>query len=489
LKPGAALVDIRENSEAKMAPRVAEQEDWRRKYYDSLKAVDEEGRQSRAQLETLYKLVGRLCLAAQGQSPRMDDELRRLRDAVRKHVPFGTLEPMSQAIADILHELDDTARTVRRTAPASGAAVDSSPQPPAATPAAPANLLPLEPGTRAVLSLLLAELAREPQLASEAEAIDAGLSARMTDEGKLQLIERVAGLVMQRISMLEKSRKDMEALLGQMLGQLDSLTHFIAGQNAEESERSSATATLNVKITGEVRAIGESVASGTDVAQIRTQLRERLESISQHLKTYRQREEERSRMSLERNARMRARMSEMESEARALQARLSTEKRLSLLDPLTRIANRMAWDQRFAAECERWRRFRQPTCIAAWDIDRFKVINDSYGHRAGDRVLTVVAEALSREIRGTDFVARYGGEEFVMLLPGTSLDDGVRLANRMRESVAQIGFHFRGNPVGVTISCGITMLRDGDADDDAFDRADKAMYMAKQGGRNRVVNI
>ena len=84
-----------------MAPRVAEQEDWRRKYYDSVKAIDQEGRQSRAQLETLYKLVGRLCLAAQGQSPRMDDELMRLRNAVRKQVPFETLESMSQAISDI----------------------------------------------------------------------------------------------------------------------------------------------------------------------------------------------------------------------------------------------------------------------------------------------------------------------------------------------------------------------------------------------------
>jgi diguanylate cyclase len=159
-----------------------------------------------------------------------------------------------------------------------------------------------------------------------------------------------------------------------------------------------------------------------------------------------------------------------------------------LLDTLTKIPNRAAWEERLDEEHERWRRFGQPTCIAVWDIDRFKDINDTYGHRAGDKVLTVVAEALSKDIRTTDFVARYGGEEFVMLLPGTKVEDAMRLSNQMRESIGQIGFHFRGQPVSVSISCGITAMREGDSSEEAFDRADKALYMAKDGGRNRVIS-
>jgi diguanylate cyclase len=159
-----------------------------------------------------------------------------------------------------------------------------------------------------------------------------------------------------------------------------------------------------------------------------------------------------------------------------------------LLDALTRIPNRLAWEQRIVAEMARWERFRQPTCVLAWDIDGFKGINDRYGHRAGDKVLVVVAESLAGGIRGTDFVARYGGEEFVMLLPGTSLENGVAIANQMREAIAQTGFHFRGAPVSVTISCGITELQEGDTSDEVFDRADRAMYQAKDGGRNRVVS-
>ena len=92
-------------------------------------------------------------------------------------------------------------------------------------------------------------------------------------------------------------------------------------------------------------------------------------------------------------------------------------------------------------------------------------------------------------VRSTDFVARYGGEEFVFILPGSTLDDAQKLMNRIREKVAEVGFHFRGTPVSVTISCGLTALRSEDGADDAFDRADKALYQAKDAGRNRVTAV
>jgi diguanylate cyclase len=123
-----------------------------------------------------------------------------------------------------------------------------------------------------------------------------------------------------------------------------------------------------------------------------------------------------------------------------------------------------------------------------WDVDHFKRINDTYGHRAGDRVLRAVADCLSGSIRGTDFLARYGGEEFVMILPGTKLEDALRVIDDMRVAVSKIGFHFRGNPVSITISSGITVLADADSAGSAFERADKALYNAKESGRNRCVS-
>ena len=122
-----------------------------------------------------------------------------------------------------------------------------------------------------------------------------------------------------------------------------------------------------------------------------------------------------------------------------------------------------------------------------WDIDNFKVINDSYGHRAGDRVLQSVAACFMAAVRGNDFVARIGGEEFVMLLSGTKLAEALNIANQVRSAVEALRFHFRGTPVRVTVSCGITELQQDDAREAAFDRADAALYRAKNGGKNLCV--
>lgn len=475
-----------------MVHRLAEQEEWRSRYYDALRGFEQESRQVQVQLDILYKLVGRLCVAAQGQSPRLDAELKRLREAVRRQAPGEQLEPMYQALAETVQQLDREASATRpQVAAAAPVARAAGAAPPGAVPLPqlPASELDQDSALiRAEMSRLLDEVAREAEFAAEAKAVEDELFSPMMGDQLPRMVEKVAGLAIQRIARLEKARLEMENLLAQMMGQLDSLSSFIQGSSADETARVSSSDTLNLQITGEMRAMGESVELATDLTAMRLHLRARLDAISVHLQSFKKREDERARQSRERNESMRLRMDEMESEARRLQEKLSDQKRMSLLDPLTRIANRLAWDHRYSAERERWRRFRQPTCVAAWDIDQFKSINDRFGHRAGDKVISVVAEALSDSIRSTDFVARYGGEEFAMLLPGTSLDDAVRMVDKVRVSVSEIGFHFRGEPVAVTISCGVTEMRKDDADDSAFERADASLYEAKNGGRNKVVS-
>ena len=157
------------------------------------------------------------------------------------------------------------------------------------------------------------------------------------------------------------------------------------------------------------------------------------------------------------------------------------------MDPLTQLPNRLAYDQRSQQEYARWKRYNNTLLIMVWDIDLFKQVNDTYGHQAGDKVLKVVATTLRKNLRETDFVARFGGEEFVSLMPETSLGGGFKVAEKIRATVEKLEFHYRGSNVQVTISCGISLFMENDTRESAFARADKALYQAKEQGRNRCV--
>jgi diguanylate cyclase len=238
-----------------------------------------------------------------------------------------------------------------------------------------------------------------------------------------------------------------------------------------------------------MKAMGESVESAVELTQIRAQVRSRLDSIGRHLREFREREATQASTMRARNEQMHARVAELEAEATRLHDQIKDEQRLSTLDVLTKIPNRLAYEKRIEEELKRWQRFKQPTCIAVWDVDHFKRINDTYGHRAGDRVLSAVAECLAGRIRGTDFLARYGGEEFVMILCGAKLDDAMRLLDEIRIGISQLRLHFRGTPLSLTISSGVTALLEQDSSGAAFERADKALYQAKDRGRNCCVSI
>lgn len=157
-------------------------------------------------------------------------------------------------------------------------------------------------------------------------------------------------------------------------------------------------------------------------------------------------------------------------------------------DELTGLANRVAIAGTLFTEAERSVRYRRPLAVIFADIDRFKTINDSYGHDAGDIVLRGVADALKGRLRGTDVVGRYGGEEFMIVLPETSLDDAAALADKLRLDVASVRHQIGdGQEVSVTASFGVTGGNGARLRVDTLVReADAAMYAAKALGRDQV---
>lgn len=177
----------------------------------------------------------------------------------------------------------------------------------------------------------------------------------------------------------------------------------------------------------------------------------------------------------------------MEDELLALNRKLEA---WSNQDGLTGVANRRLFDQTLSAEWLRARRGQTPLSLLLLDVDHFKDFNDHYGHVAGDECLLKVARALNRlSARSTDLFARYGGEEFALLLPETPAEAARQLAERCREMVAGLALKHAAVPEGVvTVSVGVATVVPGDDPSPKIliERADRMLYQAKQGGRNRV---
>jgi diguanylate cyclase (GGDEF)-like protein len=165
--------------------------------------------------------------------------------------------------------------------------------------------------------------------------------------------------------------------------------------------------------------------------------------------------------------------------------------RLAVIDPLTDVFNRRTFLELADKEIARAQRTQSPLGFIMIDIDHFKKINDENGHQAGDIVLKKVVEAMKGGLRREDLLVRYGGEEFCIVVPGVGVDQATLLAERAREAVQKLRIPIKGNVIAVTISAGVTAMRRSveESIEELISRADQALYEAKRGGRNRVVNV
>lgn len=164
------------------------------------------------------------------------------------------------------------------------------------------------------------------------------------------------------------------------------------------------------------------------------------------------------------------------------------------LDALTGFYNRRQLEERTKQEVSSSKRTKKPLCAIMTDIDYFKNFNDNYGHAVGDYVLKTVAKVIKLQLRDYDIAGRYGGEEFVILLPFTKIEEAEMVANRLREAVettkldiSKINSDITENHVGVTISLGVSELKNNNTPENLIQNADKALYEAKRTGRNKVI--
>lgn len=160
---------------------------------------------------------------------------------------------------------------------------------------------------------------------------------------------------------------------------------------------------------------------------------------------------------------------------------------LSQTDGLTQLFNRMHWEKCLQNEFKRWKRSDNPSCLVMIDIDKFKNVNDKYGHVVGDEVIRDISEKIRDHVRETDITGRYGGEEFAVILADTTLDNATIFAERLRAEIENSDVKYNDIDIKYTISLGIAEVDDSIKSYEAWiECADAALYRSKEDGRNKV---
>ncbi|MGE4319168.1 MAG: GGDEF domain-containing protein [Deferribacterales bacterium] len=171
-----------------------------------------------------------------------------------------------------------------------------------------------------------------------------------------------------------------------------------------------------------------------------------------------------------------------------LQCDLNKYKNESIKDHMTGLFNRKYMDLKLNEEMERFKRQGQPFCIVMADIDKFKSVNDTYGHQVGDQVLKHMAKLIQENIRKTDFAFRYGGEEFMIILVNADVRNAVHVSEQIRKKLEATNFSLKDLSFNVTASFGVAQFQPNDTPESCIKLADSRLYTAKQTGRNKIVS-
>ena len=322
--------------------------------------------------------------------------------------------------------------------------------------------------------------------AEEAEKIKRRLHA---EQALGPIFDDTVALLLAVKKHLESEQQEMAAFLSKLTEQLTELGVKATGVNTANENSVKKRNLLDRAVSEQIMELQEKSNKATQLEPLKQVVSTRLTTITQQIQAHSlQEQQEREKVQREMQA-LSERLQEMEFESSELRAKLDVAQRRATRDPLTNLPNRQAFDDRLIEEMARCRRHKSPMTMLIWDVDLFKNINDTYGHKSGDKALVIIAGLLSKHCRATDFVARFGGEEFVMLLSGTDAEAALPVAEKLRKTVEKSSFNANGEKVFITLSCGISQFVDGDNHESIFNRADTGLYQAKHSGRNCCVVV
>lgn len=341
--------------------------------------------------------------------------------------------------------------------------------------------------THLVLMQLLERLSLPTDLSKKATKIRHKIETGIEESQIPHIINDIAEIISSLGSQAVTEKQEYEEFLKTLTSRLAELDQHIRQTSDEDSKAFKERHVISQAVEEQVSGLRNHVEEASDLEQLKSSVTGKLDVLNQHFEKYKKSDHDRFNQSQRQIKALNQRLHEMEQESTELRKSAEESRELALKDALTGIWNRQALNEDLQKEFTRWQRYQKPLSLVVWDIDFFKRVNDEYGHAAGDKVLKTIARIFMQATRDADFIARFGGEEFVGVFPETRLEDALSLANKIREKVETSKFHYENKPVPITASAGLATFRPNDTIEDVFNRADAALYRAKETGRNRCI--
>ncbi len=307
------------------------------------------------------------------------------------------------------------------------------------------------------------------------------------DDNNKSLLPQLSLVLNDANETLQAEVNDIRQYIGKVVGQLGELNTFITSSIRHQTLSYDESRKLNREFIKRNESLQTKIDSSSDLEEIKQVVNTHLSVVNENIQSHLDIEMKRYNESNSKLKSVQKELQGMSKQCDTLKKKLNKARQDALHDALTGLPNRLAFDERINEEITRFQRYGNPMSLAVIDIDHFKHVNDTYGHKAGDKVLKAMAGVSSERIRKTDFLARFGGEEFVLLMPETDIDKALEAMNGLREVIEECHFHYSDQTVPITVSIGIAMFYADDNYDSVFKRADAALYAAKGAGRNQCI--
>jgi len=353
------------------------------------------------------------------------------------------------------------------------------------------ELLLHEPSDKASIQLVLISLIEKISLAhgssKKLDSIKEKLDSDFDNTDWGSYLDDIISEIHSIIHGINHEKIEMESLIVDVTRQLNEISSVLTDEQTDSLEGRKDATNLQNLMTENVDNIQTQVNKENDIHKLKSSIKDHLVSIKSGVSSFVERDNVRFKKAEKRNSQLQQQIKFMEKESDELQQKLSENRQKLMFDTLTGVRSRLSYDEVLEQELSRWSRYQEAFSFAILDIDHFKRVNDQFGHNAGDKALKIVAKMMSKHIRKTDFLFRIGGEEFVLLLPKTTLQNAQPLVEKIRSSVGSSSFHFKQQRVDISLSAGLTSICSEDSAESIYERADKALYEAKNNGRDQLI--